>query len=187
MIVIWPSIRTWPVWRLKPSTSIWRSPNTVWKRLSRIAAGCMGFPQVLLLFSVVDALSNYLGYQKHSFGALKALDPQLSDAQVRSLKKWFRDPSSHMAMIVPGTMLSLEEGNPFEFAGGEPSHIRVRPFFRLVREAWKDFDRSKITAQFHTMKLPQNPVSVDLSGGTLPTAPIAPSGCYVPPQKQKKS
>jgi hypothetical protein len=150
------------------------------------SVGVYGFPAVLLLFSVVDAFSKYLGYQEHSFGALKELDPQLSDAQVKSLKKWFRNPSSHMAMIMPGTVLSLEEGNPFEFAGREPSHIRVRPFFRVVSEAWKRFDRSKITAQFPTMKLPQNPVSIDLSDGALTTAPIAPSGCYVPPQNQRK-
>jgi len=79
-------------------------------------------------------------------------------------------------MITPGTKLTLEEGNPFEFAGAEPSHIRVRPFFRLVSEAWKQFDRSKITATFHPMELPRTPI--DFTGASM--AAIAPSGCYVP-------
>ncbi len=56
--------------------------------------GVYGFTAVLLLFSVVDALSNYLEYPKNSLGALKILDPKLSDAEVRSLKNWFRNPSS---------------------------------------------------------------------------------------------
>lgn len=119
------------------------------------SGGVYGFPAVLLLFSVVDALSNFLGYPEHSFGALKELEPKLSNPQVKSLKEWFRNPPSHQAMIMPGTMLSLEEGEPFEFAGDEPSHIRLRPFFRLVRNAWKDFDRSKIAARFHPSVMSQ--------------------------------
>jgi hypothetical protein len=49
--------------------------------------GVCGFPAVLLLFSVVDALSNYLGHSRHSFGALKELDPQLSKTQLKNLKR----------------------------------------------------------------------------------------------------
>jgi hypothetical protein len=139
--------------------------------------GVYGFTAVLLLFSVVDALSNFLGYPENSLGALKAFEPKLSHPQVKSLKQWFRNPSSHQAMIVPGTKLTLEEGDPFEFSGTEPSHIRVRPFFCLVKNAWKQFDRNKITATFDPKKkLPQTPVTFT---GASTAAPIASSGCYV--------
>jgi hypothetical protein len=148
--------------------------------------GVYGFPAVLLLFSVVDAFSEYLGCPRHSFGALKKMDPQLTDPQVRSLGRWFRNPASHQAMIMPGTMLSLDEGSPFEFTGNEPSHIRVRPFCRLVSEFWKQFDRSKITAQFHPQELPRNPVPIGFPHAALTTAPIAPSGCYVPQQPKER-
>ena len=146
--------------------------------------GVYGFAAVLLLFSVVDALSNYFGYPEHSFGALRVLDPQLSATQAKSLKKWFRNPSSHQAMIMPGTKLTLEEGNAFEFAGREPSHVRIRPLFRLVSCAWEQFDRSKITATFHSLELPQS--IINLTGAST-AAPIAPSGCYVPAPPHKRA
>jgi len=58
------------------------------------SSGVYGFPAVLLLFSVVDALSNYLGSPAHSFAALKKMDPTLSDVQIRNLARWFRNPTS---------------------------------------------------------------------------------------------
>jgi hypothetical protein len=134
--------------------------------------GVYGFTAVLLLFSVVDALSNFLGCPKHSLGALKEFEPKLSDGQVQRLRKWFRNPSSHQAMIMPGTKLTLEEGDPFEFSGTEPSHIRVRPFYRLIRNAWTKFDRNKITSKFHPKKLPQTPVAL---AGASTAATIDPS------------
>ena len=138
--------------------------------------GVYGFPAVLLLFSVVDALSNCLHCRPHSFGALKRFYPSLSDAQVRSLKKWFRDPSSHQAMIMPGTKMTLEEGEPFEFAGAEPSHVRLRPFLRLIKNAWTKFDKTRIAAQLHPKQHPKVSIAIVESAST---AVLAPSGCYV--------
>jgi hypothetical protein len=144
--------------------------------------GVYGFTAVLLLFSVVDALSNYLNCPKNSFGALKVWDSKLTPTQVKSLKDWFRNPSAHQAMIMPGTKLTLEEGDPFEFAAGEPSHIRVRPFFRLVSDGWKQFDRTKLTATFHPEEYPQTPINFT---GASTAVPMAPSGCYIPTPPRK--
>ncbi len=38
--------------------------------------GVYGYPAVLLLFSIVDALSNYAGYPEHTFGAMKDIFPR---------------------------------------------------------------------------------------------------------------
>lgn len=139
-------------------------------------SGVYGYPSVLLLFSVVDALSNLSGYPKHSFKALSDMDPRLTDPQVKRLAKWFRHLPAHQAIIMPGTMLSTQEGEAFEFSAGEPVHIRVYPFFRLVETGWKKFDRSKIKARFKTEELPKQPLPLAGAPGSLLTSP---SGCYV--------
>ena len=141
--------------------------------------GVYGYPAVLLLFSVLDALSNFRGYPRHSFRVLK--DFQLSDTQVKQLANWFRHQLSHQAVIIPGTKLSIEEGEPFEFAGNEPVHIRVRPFFQLVKKAWQKFradSKSKISLKFPESpdSRPQNSVNLTINVTTR-----AASGCNVQP------
>jgi hypothetical protein len=142
--------------------------------------GVYGYPAVLLLLSVVDALSNFSGYPKHSFKALVDMDPRLTDQQVKKLAKWFRHLLAHHAIIMPGTMLSTEEGEPCEFAAGEPVHIRVHPFYRLVDAAWTNFDKSRIKARFRTEELPKKPVA--LAAGSI-ASPISTSGSHVPTAK----
>src|SRR6266498_2689029 len=68
--------------------------------------GVYGYPAVLLLFSIVDALSNYAGYPEHTFGAMKDIFPHLSQAQIKQLAAWYRHLPAHQAIIMPGTMLS---------------------------------------------------------------------------------
>jgi hypothetical protein len=145
----------------------------------------MAFQPCFRCFRFVEALSNYLGCPENSFQYLTTLDPSLSGGQVKNLRFWFRNPSSHQAMIAPGTMLSLEEGSPFAFSGDEPTHIRVRPFLRLVCKAWQEnFDRTKIMARFHPEALPKSRAHVPLSG-TSTAAPPAPSGHFVPRSTRK--
>lgn len=110
--------------------------------------GMLGYPAVLLLFSVVEALSNYLECPRHSLKALRHLhfDPSLTDDQVKNLKDWYRNPLAHVGVIARCAMLSAEpDGKPFEFSpSGEPTRIRVIPFYRLVRKGWDAFDRTKL-------------------------------------------
>lgn len=84
-------------------------------------------------------------------------------------------------MIVPGVCLTPElQGKPFEFSpAGEPTKIRVKPFFKHVMAAWDRFDKARIDP---TRKPEQNPKianPVQLSGST--TMPVAPSGAYYDP------
>lgn len=87
---------------------------------------------------------------------------------------------------MPGTMLSLDEGCPFEFIDGEPTHIRIGPFFRLVREFWKQFDRGMIAANWDPLGFPKSGLSITPSA--LSIAPIAPSDCSVAklPQRSRR-
>jgi len=117
--------------------------------------GCLGYSAVLLLFCVVDALGGYLRDDKtrktpkhEPFRVLR--HPcfgltDLSDVQVKRLESWYRNGLAHNAVIPPGTCLSEENGDPFEFASnGDPVKIRVSSFYQLVAEAWKRFDKALI-------------------------------------------
>jgi hypothetical protein len=61
--------------------------------------GVYGYPAVLLLFSVVDALSNYAGHPAHSFLAMKDVVPSLSEKQIKKLADWYR----HLQRIKPSS------------------------------------------------------------------------------------
>lgn len=121
-----------------------------------------GYPAILLLFSVVDALSNYLGHPKHSFQILSDFDPSLRPPQIKSLKNWYRNLPAHQAIIMPGTALSREPtGSPIEFGqDGEPTLVRVLPFYNLVKDGWDNFDRTKVSPRFEVEQAPKTGVDL---------------------------
>lgn len=99
--------------------------------------GCLGYPSTLLLFCVIDALNNHLNFERYAFLVLN--DPifglALTVDQRELLAVWYRNMLAHNAMIAPGVALTLEEGEPFEWANNEPIKIRVKPLFKLVEAA----------------------------------------------------
>jgi hypothetical protein len=112
----------------------------------------MGYPATLLLFCVVDALGGYLSLNKKNgiltgepFGVLnhRCFGLTLTTDQIKRLEWWYRNVLVHNAALPPGTCLTGEQGEPFEFAGnGDPVKIRVVPFHRLVERAWTAFDKT---------------------------------------------
>src|SRR6266704_419642 len=118
--------------------------------------GVYGYPAVLLLFSIVDALSNYAGYPEHSFRAMKDIFPQLTLKQIQHLADWYRHLPAHQAIIMPGTQLSVDApGDPIELnSDGEPTHIRVKPFYEAVKSAWEKVDASGIKPTFRSGRAP---------------------------------
>src|SRR5687768_4802798 len=98
--------------------------------------GGLGYPSTLLLFCVVEALGTYLIKEKEPFRVLNTpcFGLTLEVEQIKQLEKWYRNPLAHNAMIVPGVCLTLEStGEPFAFsASGEPTAIRLKPFYTLV-------------------------------------------------------
>ncbi len=137
--------------------------------------GVYGFPAILLLFTVVDAVSNYKGYRKHSFGALAEILPdlKLTPKQIQSLAHWYRDPASHQGVLAPGVAISVADAGPaVEFnPEGEPIHIRLRPFFDAVRAAWEAMDHSAIAPDVHPLAAPKSrPTTIKVS------VPFAASG-----------
>ena len=148
--------------------------------------GIYGYPAVLLLFCVIDALSNHLGHRGHSFAALN--DPScfgmnLTTEQIKNLKDWYRHPLAHNGMISPGILLTPDtDGDAFEFSATEqPTIIRVLPLYRAVESAWNAFDKTHLRpeAQLKPKHFPDIPV--DLTAST--SVPIAASGAYLPPTK----
>jgi hypothetical protein len=140
--------------------------------------GLYGYPSVLLLFCVIDALSNFVGYGNNTLRGIEAIVPGLTESQIKRLKDWFRNLSAHQAIIMPGTQLSDEPtGNPIEFnSQGEPTHIRVIPFYQSVKSGWDAFDRRKIAPTFQQNKAPKEPMLTTVS--PLPGV----SGCKVTTQ-----
>jgi hypothetical protein len=135
----------------------------------------LGYPSVLLLFSIIEALSNYVGHPPNTLRELKTIFPGLTEKNIKDLKNWYRNLPAHQAIIMPGTQLSDEPtGSPIEFGPkGEPTHIRVIPFYQLVKSGWEAFDKNRIDPKFHQNQAPEEAIPTTVS--PLPGV----SGCYV--------
>jgi hypothetical protein len=137
--------------------------------------GLYGYPSVLLLFCVIDALSNYVGHPKNTLRGIRTIFPGVNQKQIQNLKSWYRSLPAHQAIIMPGTQLSAEpSGDPIEFGpDGEPTCIRVIPFYQFVKHAWEAFDKGRIKPTFDMNQLPNKRVR--------PSTSLVPgiSGCYV--------
>ena len=137
--------------------------------------GVYGYPAVLLLFCIIDALGNYVGHAKNTLRGIQSIFPDLSEEQIKHLKNWYRNQPAHQAIIMPGTQLSDDPiGTAIEFdSDGEPTHIRVIPLYRAVKSGWEAFDKSTINPTFEQNQAPKTPVLTTHSA--LPGV----SGCYV--------
>lgn len=142
--------------------------------------GAYGYPAVLLLFSIVDALSNYAGYPEHSFLVLKDIFPNLTDAQVKHLKNWYRHLPAHQAILMPGVAISVDEpGDAIAITqSGEPTHIRLLQFWTAIKKYW-DTKAIVLNPSYQKQKAPNSPVTLNLG------APSA-SGQYVNTSTDKK-
>jgi len=144
--------------------------------------GAYGYPAVLLLFSIVDALSSYAGYPAHSFGVLGDIFPELSAAHITHLKNWFRNLPAHQAIIMPGTAISVElPGVAIELnAAGEPTHIRLLPFWESVANYWRTKGVTNVAPSFRQEKAPKAPtiIAVQDAAAISTHGPVA-SGVYV--------
>jgi len=151
--------------------------------------GCLGYPATVLLFCVVNAIGGYLALNKRN--KIPKGEPffvfnhvcfglTLTQKQIKRLEWWYRNGLAHNAVLPPGTCLSAEAGEAFDFAAnGDPIKIRVFPFHELVKRAWEKFDKKQInpSAVLHVLKMPT--LGFDVSGPI--TSPIASSGCPLPP------
>jgi len=126
--------------------------------------GVYGYPAVLLLCCVVDALSNYAGHPQNSLGELQSI-LSVTSKQVKDFKNWYRNLLAHQAIIMPGTQLSPESiGGVIEFGStGEPTIIRVIPFYQAVKTWWNGFDKASIKPKFQQEQAPKA-AAVNTSG-----------------------
>ena len=137
--------------------------------------GIYGYPAVLLLCCIIDALGNYVGLARNTLRGARLIIPGLTEDQIKDLKNWYRNLPAHQAIIMPGTQLSdAPTGNAIEFnSNTEPTHIRLIPFYSAVKSGWKDFDKTLINPKFHQNQVPKTPVLTTTS--PLPGV----SGCNV--------
>jgi hypothetical protein len=143
--------------------------------MRKVDGGLYGYPLVLLLFCVIDALSNYVGHPENTLLELQAIFPGLSEKQITNLKRWYRNLPAHQAIIMPGTQLSPDpDGTPIEFnSDGEPTHIRVIPLYRAVKRWWEAFDKNRINPKFEQNQAPKASIAI-------PNSPVPNiSGFYV--------
>jgi hypothetical protein len=152
--------------------------------------GCLGYPATLLLFCVVDALGGYLALDKKNdipkrepFMVLnhRNFGLTLTTDQIKRLEWWYRNGLAHNAALPPGTCLTGEQGEPFEFAGnGDPVKIRVFPFHRLVERAWTAFDKALLVPlrKMDSHRMP----TMGFDPSPSLASPMASSGCPLVPK-----
>ncbi len=127
--------------------------------------GVYGYPAVLLLFCIIDALGNWLGQGRNTLSGASLVVPGLTPKQIKDLKNWYRNLPAHQAIIMPGALLSDDpNGSAVEFGlNGEPTHIRLIPFCRAVRSAWESFPRDAVNPRFEHNQAPMDSVLTTIS------------------------
>ncbi len=120
--------------------------------------GIYGLPAVLLLLCIVDALTVNSGGKKNTLQQITSVIP-MSEKQLKNLREWYRHPLAHQAVITPGTMFSTVDGAPIQFnSDGEPTYIRVKPFYQTIKGLWESFDKNTLNPPIHVMKSPKTPM-----------------------------
>ncbi|MBS1828815.1 MAG: hypothetical protein JST93_26165 [Acidobacteria bacterium] len=152
--------------------------------------GCLGYPATLLLFCAVDAIGGYLSLDKRNkipkgepFLVFKhpCFGLDLQTKQIKRLEHWYRNGLAHNAVLPPGTCLSAEDGDAFEFAlNGDPVKIRVVPLHRLVCGAWKQVDKTLIVPS--RVLEPRKMPTVGFESPESIASPVASSGCPLVPK-----
>jgi hypothetical protein len=153
--------------------------------------GCLGYPAVCLLFTVVNALGEYLlqhdgPTQGKSDPYIRAFaDPSfglsLSEQQIRNLKKWYRNLLVHNGSIAPGAYLTMDGKEPFTFPnGGNSAVIAVLPFYHLVEGAWCRFDKALIDPRAVMAQRNLAGPFCGVQAQDVPIPIVASSGCPVP-------
>lgn len=121
--------------------------------------GIYGFPALLLLLCIVDALTVNSGGKKNTLQQITSVI-DMTEEQLKSVRGWYRNLLAHQAVIAPGTMLSTVDGPPIELnSNGEPTYIRIIPFCRAVRELWQSFDKNTLNPPFPAKNSPKTPMS----------------------------
>jgi len=148
--------------------------------------GILGYPTALLLLSVIDILGSYSVATKEHFLVLRepCFGLPLKVPQIKQIEHWYRNLLAHNGFIALGTLLRPDDhGDPFELdAHGQPTILRVKPLFRLCKQAWERFDRSLLDPARHLKPNHVPSAPLDLRGS--PTSEIAASsGAYIDPAR----
>jgi hypothetical protein len=151
--------------------------------------GIYGYPATLLLFSVINAIGKSQIAGNEPFRVLQEnpFNCQLNDRQIKQLEQWYRNLLVHNGMIAPGACLSPEDGGePFKIDSGESVIIRVKPLYKLVRDAWDQVDKAKVNTTWRPKKQHSIANPVNLSRATSSLSVTASGSICVPVLIPKK-
>jgi len=153
---------------------------------SKPGGGIFGYPTVLLLLSVIDILGSYAVPTKEHFQILRqsCFGLQLTTQQVKHIEHWYRNLLAHNGLIALGALMRPDDdGEPFVLdENGQPTILRVKPLFRVVKLAWERFDKGQIKPERHLKGSHFVAKPIDLTG-SLPSEIAASSGAYVDPKR----
>ncbi len=130
--------------------------------------GMLGYPAVLLLLCIVNALGTYLQKEEVMIEGKKQpitsgepfhvlnhtlLNQNLTRAQIKTIEAAFRNPLAHNALIHIGSGLTPAKlGSPFKFSNDEV-WISVPVLHNVAADAWEHFDKNKIKYAVETFRL----------------------------------
>lgn len=132
-------------------------------------SGCLGYPSVLLLLCIVNALGTYLRNEDVIIEGKKQqitrgkpfrvlnhplFKQDLTDAQIGRIEEASRNRLAHNALIDPGVVLTpVTTGFAFKFTDNDDVWISVPVLHAVVADAWTHFDKSKIKYAIETFRL----------------------------------
>jgi len=136
--------------------------------------GIHGYPAMILLMSVIDAMGHNIPEAKRQtlgidmdFGILAypGSDFGIPRNQIRNLWKWYRNKLMHMGLMAKGASLRGESHDkPFEFApNGQLNEVFVRPLYVKIRKFWDGIDRDL----FDSPKVSGPSIPADLLNSTM--------------------
>jgi hypothetical protein len=121
--------------------------------------GCLGYPGVLLLLCLVDAMGTYLRHQPVPLDgktdSIKGGEPfrvlnhalfaqALTETQIKMVEARYRNPLAHDAMIATDSWLLPGKGTSVFVFDQQTVAVYVESLYDLVLTAWTKFDKSKI-------------------------------------------
>ncbi len=131
--------------------------------------GCLGYPAVLLLLCIVDALGTYLRNEEVIIAGRKQqithgtpfrvlnhplFTQDLTQAQIDRIAEASRNRLAHNALIDVGVVLTpVETASAFNFSNNNDVCISVPTLYAVVADAWSHFDKTKIKYAIETFRL----------------------------------
>lgn len=129
-------------------------------RPSKVFGGPCGYVAANLLFTVIDAIGHHVNEKQPGdtnnvrLGILNKFDHGhlLSEAQIRNLRDWFRNPILHATSPAPNAFLDVaEQTDVFTFDEKDQLvGINLEKLFAIVRDGWNKLSKDNLNTLGHS-------------------------------------